>query len=301
MKNILKLAITIAIFYFLFQYIDVGQIMQIISEASIAFILLALLFQLGSTYFAAYRWRLIMQLLVFNERLSFYIQSYFKGSFFNQVLPGSIGGDAVRIIELGQHGYSKKEAFYGIFVDRVIGVLGLLILNLIANFVFYGTFPKWLFQLINMVTVGGIAGFIILMNLKRITFLSKYKGLDLFYRLSKRLNDLYASKKLLAAHLGITMGVHLLSVMSIYALSVAVGLELSFQVFLIAVPPIFLLTIVPISLAGWGVRESAMVGILMLVGAAKEQVLTVSILYGLLLIITALPGAWFWVKSKKHT
>jgi uncharacterized membrane protein YbhN (UPF0104 family) len=242
-----------------------------------------------------------MQKLVFDEKLSFYIKSYFKGLLFSQVLPGSIGGDAARIIELKQNDYSAKEAFYGIFVDRVIGLLGLLILNLIANLLFYGTFPKWLFQLINLITLSGIGGFIVLMNIKHIHFLGRFKGLDLFYRLSHRLNELYASKKLLAYHLVISMTVHLFSVLAIYSLAVSFGVDLSLQVFLIAVPPIFLLTIVPISLAGWGVRESAMVGILMLVGASEASILSISIIYGLILIITALPGAYFWTTSKKIT
>ena len=76
---------------------------------------------------------------------------------------------------------------------------------------------------------------------------------------------------------------------------------MSFQIFLIAIPPVFLLTIVPISLAGWGIREGAMVGIFMLVGADETKVLAMSILYGMLLIIASIPGAYFWVKSKRAT
>ena len=41
--------------------------------------------------------------------------------------------------------------------------------------------------------------------------------------------------------------------------------------------------------------------ILMLVGLAKAKILAISILYGLLLIIAALPGAWFWNRFKHST
>jgi hypothetical protein len=44
-----------------------------------------------------------------------------------------------------------------------------------------------------------------------------------------------------------------------------------------------------------------MIGIFMLVGADQTKVLAMSILYGLLLIISSLPGAYFWIKSKKVT
>ena len=301
MKNIIKLLITIAIFYFLFQHIDFHELWNILYKSHGGWILVALIMQLTSTYLAAYRWFKISQLLVFKEKLSFYVQSYFKGTFFNQALPSSIGGDAVRILDLTNKGYEKKDAFYGVFVDRVVGLVGLLVLNLIASIIFYGTFEKDFSQLIILIAIAGIAGFSLLFQLHRLTFLANYKFLNLFVRLANRLNTLYASRALLIKHISISVIVHFFSVLTMYGLSLSLGLDLSFQTLLIAVPPVFLLTIVPISLAGWGIREGAMVGIFMLVGADQTKVLAMSILYGLLLIISALPGSYFWIKSKKAT
>ena len=299
-KNILKLIITLGIFAFLFRFVDVRQLFAILSRSHGGYLLLACFFQLFSTVLAAYRWHLIMKCLVFDEPLTFYFKSYFKGTFFNQVLPGSIGGDAVRIIDLARRNYQKKEAFYGIFVDRVIGLLGLLVLNLIANLSFPGIFPGWLFRLINILSLGGICGFFLLMNLNRLAFLANYKILDLFYRLAKRLSRLYTSKSLLFRHVGISVVVHLFSVLAIFCIALSVDVQVNLQTFLIAIPPIFLLMIVPVSLAGWGVRDGAMVGILMLVGADRTGVLAVSILYGILLVFCSLPGAVFWLQRKNR-
>jgi glycosyltransferase 2 family protein len=299
MKNVLKLLITATIFYFLFQYVDIERVIAILSKSHGGWIALALLLQFFSTFLAAYRWRLIMQRLEFKEPVSFYVQSYFRGSFFNQVLPGSIGGDAVRIIELVQKGYDKKDAFYGVFTDRLIGLVGLLFVNLFANNIFYGSFPSWFHQLINLITLGGIAGFALLFIIERFSILTRLSFSNLFVRLSRRFNNLYASKTVLAQHIGITMVVHFCSILAIYGLSLSVDAHLSLIMLLVAIPPVFLLTIVPVSLAGWGVRESGMVGILMLVGAQNEKVLVVSLLYGLLLILAALPGAWYWNKNKQ--
>ncbi|OIP54101.1 MAG: hypothetical protein AUK54_07135 [Helicobacteraceae bacterium CG2_30_36_10] len=242
-----------------------------------------------------------MKMLVFNERVSYYVKSYFKGSFFNQVLPSSIGGDAVKIIDLTQKGYDKKDAFYGVFVDRIVGLVGLLVLNLLATVMFYGTFDSDFSLLIIILTVGGISGFALLFHLEKITFLANYKILNLFHRLAKRLNSLYKNRTLLYLHIAISVLVHMLTILAIYALALSIDFHMSFQIFLIAVPPVFLLTVIPISLAGWGIREGAMVGIFMLVGADETKVLAMSILYGLLLIISSLPGSYFWIKSKKAT
>jgi glycosyltransferase 2 family protein len=301
LKTAVKLIVTVVIFYFLLKYVNIDRLLAILDKSHGGYIAIAFVAQLTSTFLAAYRWRLIMKALGFNERVSFYVQSYFKGTFFNQVLPGSIGGDATRMIDLVQKGYEKKDAFYGIFVDRVVGLVGLLVLNLGANLAFYGTFPQWLFNLINLITLGGIAGFILMLNLDRFTFLSGLKGLDLFHRLGLRMRRLYHSRTLLFTHVGISVIVHLFTVIAIYFLALSVDVWQNIGIFLVAVPPVFLLTIVPISLAGWGVREGAMVGILMLVGIAKAKILAISILYGILLILTALPGAWFWNRAKFKT
>ncbi|WP_294962311.1 lysylphosphatidylglycerol synthase transmembrane domain-containing protein [Sulfurimonas sp.] len=301
MKNIIKLIITIAMFYILFQYVDFENLIEILAKSHGGTILIALIFQLGSTYVAAYRWRLIMKLLVFNESMSYYVKSYFKASFFNQVLPSSIGGDAVRIIDLTRKGYDKKDALYGVFVDRVVGLIGLLILNLISTIIFFDTFDKDFSLLIILITLSGIVGFTLLFHLEKIKFLANYKGLDLFHRLAKRLNNLYSDRTLLYKHISISVGIHLLTVLALYALALSIDFHISFQIFLIAIPPVFLLTIVPISLAGWGIREGAMLGIFMLVGADETKVLAMSILYGLLLIIASFPGAYYWVQSKRAT
>lgn len=301
MKNIIKLLITIAIFYFLFRNIDFFEFSKTLLHSHGGWILVALLMQLTSTYIAAYRWFKISQLLVFKESLSFYVQVYFKGTFFNQALPSSIGGDAVRILELTSRGYDKKDSFYVVFVDRVVGLVGLLVLNLIATILFFGTFERDFSLLIIAIALSGIGGFFLLFALHRLTFLKDIKFLNLFVRLANRLNALYTSKVLLLKHIGISVIVHFFSVLTMYGLSLALDVDLSFQTLLIAVPPVFLLTIVPISLAGWGIREGAMIGILMLVGADETKVLAMSILYGLLLIISALPGSYFWIKSKRAT
>lgn len=282
-----------------FRMVDFQYIYQIILNADTKYIVLAILLQLISTSLAAYRWSLIMQTLNFNQPFLFYLASYFKGAFFNQALPGSIGGDAIRGLELGSLGYSKKEAFFGIFIDRIVGLAGLLILNLGANIVSGGILPAWLFHLINALCVGGISGFLILILLRKVAWLRKYRATRLFADLSHRFRQVYATKQAIVLQLGLSIIIHFLSVFSLFELACAVGIELPLGLFLVTVPPVFLLTLIPISLAGWGVRESAMVGIFILVGASKEMILSVSILYGIMLIFASLPGLFVWLRGKK--
>lgn len=299
MITIFKFVFSALMLWIAFRMVDFQYIYQIILNADTKYIVLAILLQLISTSLAAYRWSLIMQTLNFNQPFLFYLASYFKGAFFNQALPGSIGGDAIRGLELGSLGYSKKEAFFGIFIDRIVGLAGLLILNLGANIVSGGILPAWLFHLINALCVGGISGFLILILLRKVAWLRKYRATRLFADLSHRFRQVYATKQAIVLQLGLSIIIHFLSVFSLFELACAVGIELPLGLFLVTVPPVFLLTLIPISLAGWGVRESAMVGIFILVGASKEMILSVSILYGIMLIFASLPGLFVWLRGKK--
>lgn len=299
MINFIKLFFSALLLWVAFRMVDFQYIYQIILNADTKFIVLAILLQLISTSLAAYRWSLIMQTLNFNQPFLFYLGSYFKGAFFNQALPGSIGGDAVRGLELGSLGYSKKEAFFGIFIDRIVGLAGLLLLNLVANMISGDILPGWLFHLINTICVGGISGFLVLILLRKVAWLRKYRVTRLFADLSHRFRQVYANKKAIFLQLGLSIIIHFLSIFSLYELALAVGIALPLTVFLVAVPPVFLLTLIPISLAGWGVRESAMVGIFILVGASKEMILSVSILYGIMLIFASMPGLLVWLRGKK--
>lgn len=297
--NLLKLLVSILLLWIAARLVDFNLLSQIIFSSNPLYILFAIFLQLASTTLAAYRWSLIMSALKFHETFIFYLTRYFKGAFFNQALPGSIGGDAVRGLELGKMGYSKKEAFSGIFIDRIVGLAGLLILNLIANLLSGHLLPTWLFNLINAISIGGIAGFTVLILLRKITWLQNYRITRIFANLSSRFRQVYSNKQAIVYQIFLSVIIHFLSILALYELSLAIGMTLPLGVFLVAVPPVFLLTIIPISLAGWGVRESAMVGIFLLIGASKEMILSVSILYGVMLIVASLPGLVIWLRGKK--
>lgn len=299
MINILKFIFSTLLLWIVFRMVDFHFINHLILNIDKRFVFLSIILQLVSTSLAAYRWSLIMQMLRFDQTFSFYLGSYFKGAFFNQALPGSIGGDAVRVLELGSLGYSKKEAFFGIFIDRIVGLSGLLILNLGANVINGDILPVWLFHLINTICIGGISGFMLLILLRKIIWLRQYRVTRLFADLSHRFRQVYVSKQAIVLQVGLSIIIHFFSILSLYELANAVGMTLPLTTFLVTVPPVFLLTIIPISLAGWGVRESAMVGIFILVGVSKEMILSVSILYGTMLIISSLPGLFVWLRGKK--
>ena len=54
----------------------------------------------------------------------------------------------------------------------------------------------------------------------------------------------------------------------------------------------------PISIAGWGVRETAMVAFFGLIGVPAEGAVVLSILFGLVGIVVSLPGGAIWLATR---
>jgi uncharacterized membrane protein YbhN (UPF0104 family) len=78
-------------------------------------------------------------------------------------------------------------------------------------------------------------------------------------------------------------------------LAIAAKLDVHWLAFVIVVPLASLLMTVPVSVAGWGVREGVMVVGLGYAGMDAEKAVALSILYGLLLLVVALPGGFVWL------
>lgn len=290
------------LFVLIFRSLDVDhrRLLDVIQNINYGLLIPAILLQVVSTLVASYRWYLIMHVLEFGQSLFFYIGSYFKGTFFNQALPTSIGGDAVRILDIGTLGSGHKEAFYGVFIDRVIGLSGLMILNLIAILLSPDLLPPGLQWVIALIASGGIVGVVALLLLKNFQWLTRLKITRMFHHISNRMNRVYHSPISAAIQTGLSLLIHLLTLGAVFLIGRSIGIELSFLTFLVLVPPALLLTIVPVSLAGWGVRETALIGLFQYVNGDKTLVLAMSMLFGLMLIVAALPGLYFYLTGHTH-
>ena len=295
---LVRIIITAILLTFIFRNIEFKNVTDIILHANIQLLSLAILFQLLSTLLAGYRWGRVMKKLGFGQKSEFYMRSYFKGSFFNQGLPTSIGGDAVRVLDVATKGHRKRDAFIGVFIDRILGLSGLLVLNLVANFFLPGLLPENLFLMINVIVLAGLLGFISFIYIHKIKALYKGRFLSYILRVSKQLNQILHDARSISFHLIIGVLIHLFSIINIYLVGQIVGVEYDLLTIAVIVPPVILLTLIPVSLAGWGIREGAMIGLFGLIGGVAANILSMSILYGIILIIASLPGLYTYLHRK---
>lgn len=249
-----------------------------------------------------WRWQAVMRAI--NTGLPFFktFNITYMGLFFNQALPSSVGGDAVRIYKTYKSGMGLNRAINGVMLDRVATVLGLVLLVVVAV-PFFGdrvgpTEAQWIIPAVSVLAAAGVAGLFVLMFLdslpSRFSHFRIVHGLALLAADTRRvfLSPRHAATVLLISligHANITFGT--------YLIAVSLQLDISWIDCMVLLPPVMLMTTLPISIAGWGVREGAMVAVLALIGVPSEGALVLSILFGLAAIVTALPGGLIWMLS----
>ncbi|MEI6279129.1 MAG: lysylphosphatidylglycerol synthase transmembrane domain-containing protein [Verrucomicrobiae bacterium] len=82
-------------------------------------------------FFGILRWQLFLKMLHMRVRLSEVTRLFFIGAFFNQFLPGTTGGDVVRVIFLMRdHPEHRTAGFLSVAIDRLLAVLVLVAMGL---------------------------------------------------------------------------------------------------------------------------------------------------------------------------
>ena len=299
-RHLVKAAVSLTLLALIGRQVDLQGMATALAAIPPAALVAALILQLASNCVAAGRWHLIMRRLGMPGSFAFYLQSFFKGALFNQGLPSSIGGDGLRILDVARLAGRREDAVIGVFIDRFVGLAGLVLLNLVALLVNRTLLPDRvalpLLALLALLTVTLAALFF----LARIDLFRQGRLLGFLGRLSDRYRQVYATAPAMTLQTGLSLLTHLLAMAAFAVLGNAAGLHYPLQVYLALVPPAVLLTILPVSLAGWGIREGAMVGLFLLVGADKSVVLTFSIVYGLVNLIASLPGLAVYLGQRQQ-
>ncbi|MFA7122991.1 MAG: lysylphosphatidylglycerol synthase transmembrane domain-containing protein [Candidatus Delongbacteria bacterium] len=133
-KNIykyLRIAVSFVLLIYLFYYlVDFKSLTGIIKGSNLKFLSVSVAFFMMSVFAAAFRWQYVVSLK--NRKLTFKtsLREYFIGMFFNNFLPGSVGGDVARVIGAAEEIGSKEISVSSVIVERLIGLISLVAIGL---------------------------------------------------------------------------------------------------------------------------------------------------------------------------
>jgi glycosyltransferase 2 family protein len=297
-----KLLLSVAVLVYIARGLDLRQLRDHLVSVDPVLFVLALVLILLQTFVLNGRWALIMRALGVSLDWLAGWRILMISLWFNQVLPSSVGGDAVRMWLLRQRGVQWPEAVKGVAADRFTALIGLIVMMVIG-------LPALMARVSNQaailaiggLTLAGVAGTVVLLTLDRLPKrLTRLPAIASFVRFGSLVRFLLLQFERRGVLLGSALLIHLVTALACYALARGVGAQLTLLDAGILIPPVVLLTAVPISISGWGVREGAMVACLGLAGVPSEQALSVSLLLGAISVIIGLVGGSIWLASPER-
>ncbi|HQO09437.1 MAG TPA: lysylphosphatidylglycerol synthase transmembrane domain-containing protein [Clostridiales bacterium] len=304
-----KIAVSVILIFYLFYYlVDFRSLISIVYNVKIGYIGLSVVFFIMSVAAAAYRWEYVIRIQ--NKKMPFAdsFREYFIGMFFNNFLPGSIGGDVVRIVGAAKVINSKEVALSSVFVERVIGLISLLTIG-IMGFMFLGieSGPGYMsISLILLTTLILILAAVLnpRSNEAVCGLISDYLPAKIGETVTGYLKDFsgYSSSflKLFYVFL-ISFGFKIFDGFFVYFVLKSVGIELTYAHAVALFSIINVIKMIPVSFNGLGLSAVSWVFILKSFGisenlAASVDFLTVSIS----LIISGYGGFLYFIGPKKE-
>ena len=246
----------------------------------------------------AARWRLLLRANDFEVPLGRAFRVTWSGAFFNQILPGSVGGDVAKALIVA-HGESRKAAAIGtVILDRLVGLATVVFIAGLAVLPVLGRAElRPVVWFIVTLMAAGLVGGLLYFNpaVRRWGPARRLKDRLPFRRAIEEVDDVlktmhHAPRTILGA-VGLSAVGQASTILGIYALAASIGGGgVPLSDFFLLEPIIFLVTALPISVGGWGVEQVAYAQLFGMAGMAANTAVTLSVLYKLSGLAVSLPG-----------
>jgi uncharacterized membrane protein YbhN (UPF0104 family) len=246
------------------------------------------------------RWGHIMSHAGFQKKSLAYIRLYFAGGLINQGLPTTLGGDSYRAItahqqlQVNAHTSIKLPmSFFGVLLDRSLGFAGNSILGAIGLALGGAVLSPWVPQLGIFLLIIMLLGALLIAVLLYLPSTQNF-----FLKMMQGLKVPQALQPTKTAwgfpnvwwQIFLATSIHFFTLAAFWACLKACHVEAPIEALLIGIPAVGLLMLLPISISGWGLRETSLAGMLALWGLDPSLVILSSLLYGITILITFLPG-----------
>jgi uncharacterized protein (TIRG00374 family) len=303
-RRLLRLGLTLAVTGLALTYIvwkiDVSKTWHVLSHAGPGWFLLAIVIMGATVWPMAWRWQRLLAARGIHDRLPWLVRSYFTSYTAGQILPTSIGGDAMRIYEGARRHPGNTGTVAGtVLLERALG--GAATVTLAA---------VWFALAVGRYDVGAYiwieAGFVVATAVLAVLLFSRRARGPLAWfvpvlrrlRVERPLRAVYEAMHAYRNRASLLVGVFVLTVvvqglrvLAIWAAGRAVGVSLSPRPYYVMGPLLFLVLLVPFTINGLAVRESFFVSFLGGLGVDPSRAFATGFLFFAVTLTLSIPGA----------
>lgn len=264
--------------------------------------------------FCALRWKWLLEAQGLKLSWRQIIVLYFVGHFFNSFLPGAVSGDFVKAYYVTKETSLKKtEAVSTIFIDRIIGLLGLILLAVTMMLIrldFFLEHEKMRLALLFNVLLlfGAGTGLFVVFRRNLFERWAIFRRLEQKTVLGEIIGKVYNAFHICLVHPGLLFKTILISILNhttliacVFMFSMAMETSLSFLDCMTVFPVINAVGAIPITPGGLGTREAATIYMLGVLNVPAATALALSLLVYISMLFWSLVGGivyFFYVLKK---
>jgi glycosyltransferase 2 family protein len=305
--GLFRLAFALALLGYTFWRADPRDVWEVCTRATFLPLLIAAVLVIVDRAIMAYRWFVLLRPLEGQNLPPFrtILRIFFVSTFVGTFLPASIGGDAVRAYSLSNHNVPIADSMASVVVDRMLGVLSVLIMALAGLALAHdlaSSRPVLIAVGITALACLAAAALIFSNTVDRLAerLISRlpWEGVR------KAAASLFASIRRYATHHGAlgnvlvsSVAVQILRVLQAYFLGVSIGMQQPVAAYFAFIPLILLIMFLPITANGIGTGQAAFLWLFSRVGTPHDEAFALSILFIALGIVGNLPGALYYLKG----
>ena len=301
----LRILLTAAILVYLGSRIDLGEAGRALVRLDLGAAGLVLILLAIDRALMVWRWILLLRAsrtaVSVRSAIRIYLVSSFAGSF----LPAGVGADALRAYSLGRQTAATSEALASVAVDRVLGMLSIVLLGVAGVAVWTRRVDPGLWQptmVLAVLTAGLTGGLFWSDRLLRAVLPGTWRDSRHAGRLL-HLADALARYRgrhgALGSVMSLSIGVQVLRVLEAYVLGRGIDITVGFSYYLVFMPVGLLMLLLPISISGFGLPQGMIVWMLRPQGVPDPQSFALSTLIVLSGLAGNLPGAWLYLRARK--
>ncbi len=306
-----KVLVSAGLLAFLFSKISVSQLFTLARELDSGYLTAAGVLFLASNIIGGYQWHVLLRSSGVRIPLHRTIRVYFVGLFFNNFLPASIGGDAVKVYDVSRIGSNVFQVVAVTMLDRIIGIFSLCLLasvSVLALLKYRSMDTMWPYLAVFIACMIPAAGFYIVKPLGRslrwvVRLLLPPSWGTGGSRILGYLGEFRSKKTLILGLMLLSVVIQAMRVVTHVLVALALGVRIDPVVgglFFVLVPLLSLAMIPPVTINGLGIREGLGIVLFASAGIGKTDAFAIEFLTYVVSIVISLLGLAFFVGKRRE-
>jgi len=305
-----KAGLSLSLITFFFLKVDIVQMVNYLTSCHFIWLWWAIIISFLAIAVTTYKWQILLKTLRVEIEFKKLFSLNFIGVFYSLFVPGGqISGEVIKGIKLISLCKRSNEVLISIAVDKLTGILALVILALIGIFVQHSIIKDYKLLTGILAILVGITLFALVTLNRQSVFLAEKTGRLIFEReklrfFKKYILHLWNSFKTyrenmggLGEVIGYSFVYQLLVCIICYFIALSLKIQISFIVFIWITSIAFIIQALPISISGIGVREGTFIFLLAPYQVPTSQALALSLIIFGIMIITGLVGGIIEIKN----